>query len=97
MALYGSEPKEESSVDSKEEDRVEYYRNLARQVRTDGLKKILAAPVKSSYNRMFKEWNKTKRDYKMELAMSLQTLNEFCIEETGVSLVKEPEIPNLDI
>ena len=97
MTLISRQPKEELTVDNQVEDRVEYYRNLARAVREDGLKKILAAPVKSSYNRTFKEWNKTQRDYKMELASRLQTINEFCREETGVSLVKEPEIPNLDI
>ena len=96
MALYGKEPQEEPTVETTE-DRVEFYRNLARQVRADGLKKILAAPIKSSYNNMFKSWSKTQRDYKRELAGQLQTINEFCRDETGVSLEKEPELPNLDI
>ena len=96
MALYGKEPQEEPTVTTTE-DRVEYYRKLARAIRDDGLKKILAAPVKSSYNRMFKQWDKTQRDYKMELASKLQTINEFCKDETGVSLEKEPELPNLNI
>ena len=95
MALYGK-PQEEPVAETTE-DRVEYYRNLARQVRAEGLKKILAAPIKSSYNNMFKSWNKSQRDYKRELAGQLQTINEFCRDETGVSLEKEPELPNLDI
>ena len=96
MTLISRQPKEESTVETSE-DRVEYYRNLARAVRDQGLKRILAAPMKSSYNSMFKTWDKSQRDYKRELAGQLQTINEFCKEETGVSLVKEPELPNLDI
>jgi|TARA_R100000084_G_C4642315_1_gene144536 predicted house-cleaning noncanonical NTP pyrophosphatase (MazG superfamily) len=95
MALYGK-PQEEPVAETTE-DRVEYYRKLARAVRDDGLKKILAAPVKSNYNKMFKQWDKTQRDYKAELASKLQTINEFCKDETGVSLEKEPELPNLNI
>ena len=82
---------------TKSDPRVEYYKQLARKVRSEGLKKILAAPVKRGWNATFRQSISSKRDVKRELAESLSTINEFCMEETGVSLVKEPELPNLDI
>ena len=81
----------------KSDDRVEHYKDLARKVRDEGLKKILAAPIKSGWNPTFRQRIPNKRELKLELAESLSTINEFCMEETGVSLVKEPELPNLDI
>ena len=93
MSLISS-PKNESSKPNK---RVEYYRDMARKVRDAGLKKILAAPIKNGWNPTFRQRIPSKRELKRELAESLSTINEFCMEETGVSLVKEPELPNLDI
>tara|TARA_R100000008_G_scaffold73150_1_gene51530 strand:- start:200 stop:472 length:273 start_codon:yes stop_codon:yes gene_type:complete len=81
----------------KSDDRVEYYKDLARKYRDAGLKKILAAPIKNGWNPTFRQRIPSKRELKRELAESLSTINEFCMEETGVSLVKEPELPNLDI
>ena len=79
------------------DDRVNAYKQLARAFRDEGLKKILAAPIKSGWNPTFKQRIPSKRELKRELAESLSTINDFCKEETGVSLVKEPELPNLDL
>jgi|TARA_R100000781_G_C3973017_1_gene90813 hypothetical protein len=92
MTFITPKPVEEDS-----NSRVDSYRKLARVVRDEGLKKILAAPIKSGWNPTFKQRIPSKREVKRELAESLSTINEFCMEETGVSLVKEPELPNLDI
>ena len=92
MTFITPKPVEEDS-----NSRVDSYRKLARAVRDEGLKKILAAPIKSGWNPTFKQRIPSKREVKRELAESLSTINEFCMEETGVSLVKEPELPNLDI
>ncbi len=96
MTLISRQPQEEPKVESTE-DRVEYYRKLMRMVYDDGLKKILAAPIKSTYSRTFKSWDKTQRDFKMEMSGRLMLINECCKEETGVSLQKEPELPKFDI
>ena len=92
MTFITPKPVEEDS-----NSRVDSYRKLARVVRDEGLKKILAAPIKSGWNPTFKQRIPSKREVKRELAESLSTINEFCMEETGVSLVKEPELPNLDL
>ena len=92
MTFITPKPVEEDS-----NSRVDSYRKLARAVRDEGLKKILAAPIKSGWNPTFKQRIPSKRELKRELAESLSTINDFCKEETGVSLVKEPELPNLDL
>ena len=92
MTFITPKPVEEDS-----NSRVDSYRKLARVVRDEGLKKILAAPIKSGWNPTFKQRIPSKRELKRELAESLSTINDFCKEETGVSLVKEPELPNLDL